>query len=236
MRNLRVAATALSLSLILPLSFAHADTSANIRSSVLDVERYLLLYSDNGDERFWAQMSKAENQLSEQIKTAKSAVTLEAILYTYQEHAGDVRAVYSKKTHNLGTALNQAFEILELLDTFLPADHSGSPPGISDNLRTLAVLDIRQDTPLATASDRETIDSLTRFISSQIDSLASDHPKIYPQVLQRWKYLQTAQRDGKTLLYPFNAQIEYILTKLENCFGPASGCRKVLKAEADPPL
>lgn len=48
MRDLRIIATALSLALIFPLPYAQAGAAANIRSTSLDVERYLLLYGKGG--------------------------------------------------------------------------------------------------------------------------------------------------------------------------------------------
>lgn len=168
-----------------------------------------------GDERFWVRMSEAENQLGEQIKKEKGAATLEAILSTYQGYAETVRAAYSEKDLDLGTSLAQALDIFNLLDSFLPADITSSPPSLADNLRTFAVLSIRQDTPLAKSSDQETIDQLARDIRAQVDSLASQNTGTYQQLPLRWKYLQTAHRDGKPLIYPFNAQIEFMLAQLE---------------------
>ncbi|WP_417662112.1 hypothetical protein [Pseudomonas sp.] len=211
MRDLGIAATALCLALILPLSYAQADTTANIRSTVLDVERYLLLYSNSGDDRFWVQMNQAANQLGEQVKAEKGVATLETILSTYQDYAAGVRAAYSEKDFDLNTSLTQAFDIFSLLDSFLPADTTGSAPSLADNLRAFALLSIRQDTPLAKTNDPETIDQLASDIGVQIDLL----PQAYRQVPLRWKYLQTAHRDGKPLIYPFNAQVEFILAQLE---------------------
>ncbi|WP_339516298.1 hypothetical protein [Pseudomonas sp. RL_15y_Pfl2_60] len=215
MRVLRIAATALSLALVLPLSYAKAAASADIRSTALDVERYLLLYSNGGDERFWTQMSEAQNQLGEQVKAEKGAATLEGILSTYQDYAAKVHAAYHEKNFDLNTSLSQASEIFNLLDSFIPADTTNPPPRLSDNLRAFAVLSIRQDTPLAKASDQQAIDQLASDISAQIDALSTENPKAYQKVPMRWKYLQTAQRNGKPLIYPFNAQIEYMLTQLE---------------------
>ncbi|WP_010487431.1 hypothetical protein [Pseudomonas sp. S9] len=215
MRDLRIAARALSLALILPLSYAKADTSADIRSTALDVERYLLLYSNGGDERFWTQMNEAQNQLGEQIKTEKGAATLEGILSTYQGYADDVRAAYWQNNQDLSTSLAQAFNVFKLLDSFLPADTSSQAPSLADNLRSFAVLSIRQDTPLAETGDQQTIDQLAKRISAQIDALSNKNPKAYQQVPMRWKYLQIAHRNGKPLIYPFNAQIEYMLAQLE---------------------
>ncbi|MCP8465269.1 hypothetical protein NK553_15065 [Pseudomonas sp. ZM23] len=183
-----------------------------------DIERYLLLYSATGDERFLQRLDKLGAAFEKNLDAQKNSTVLKDMWHLYQQALEQVRAAYSQHGVDLKTAVAQTAEVAGLFDKFIVADE-GAPvaPSLADDLRALALLEARQANNKLRgggyAEDVERIAQLQANVEKRYTALPAGESR--DTLLSRWSYLRKSERpDGATLLYPFNAQIEYLLEHL----------------------
>ncbi|WP_447753660.1 hypothetical protein [Pseudomonas nicosulfuronedens] len=193
-----------------------AEASARQSAPLLqDIERYLLLYTATGDDRFLVRLDSLSVVFESQLDAQKQAKALKDIWQLHQQTLKKVRDAYSKKGIDLKEALRQTREVAELFDSFLMSTPDNAPTMIGE-LRELALLEARGanrkllDEPLTTDSRR--IDTLLTSLQGHLDALP-DSPE-RTRLLAHWAYLRKSQVAAGTLLYPFNAQIEYLSSHL----------------------
>ncbi|MNP34479.1 hypothetical protein D3C76_1277680 [compost metagenome] len=185
---------------------------------MLDIQRYLLLYSATGDERFLARLDGLGAVFEEGIAAQKNANTLADIWELYRHTVGKVRDAYTIKDADLKRAVAQTQEVSALFDAFiLESDKADQSPSLADNLRHLALLRVQQANRevLGESPDDGRLDSLYAEIDRQLDSLPAGDAQASSRnerLKKRWQYLRMAANGGQ--LYPFNAQIEYLLAHL----------------------
>lgn len=214
MRFASVILTGLLLTSLLPTA-ANASTA---NAQLQDIERYLLLYSATGDERFLQRLDKLGTEFEKSLDTQKNPTALKDMWHLYQQTLDQVRAAYSQHGVDLKTAVARTAEVAGLFDNFIIADE-GTPatPTLADDLRTLALLEARQANGKLLgdghAEDVERIAQLQANVEKRLTALPAGESR--DALLSRWSYLRKSERpDGATLLYPFNAQIEYLLEHL----------------------
>lgn len=214
MRSIPVLLAGLLLSSALSCTALTAQASARRTDPLLqDIERYLLLYAATGDDRFLVRLDSLGVVFESQLEGQKQAKALKDIWQLHQQTLLKVREAYSRKGINLQQALQQTREVAELFDSFL-ASSSDSAPSMIGELRELALLEARGANrkllgePSATDSQR--IEALRTSLQSHLEALP-DTPE-RNRLLAHWAYLRKSQAAGGTLLYPFNAQIEYLTT------------------------
>ncbi len=130
---------------------------------------------------------------------------------------------YEQSGPALRQALAQALEVSALLQEFRL--QPGAAPGdatLAANLQRLALLQAKRANHRLLGEDtdtlREAIADLQQTIETQFAALPAS---VEGEAMRaRWRYLRLTERPAGTLLYPFNARVEYLLEKLsEN--GPA---------------
>ena len=193
---------------------ANADTS---EASLRDMERYLLLYSATGDERFLSRLDNLGSSFEQQLAQQKNAASLQDIWQLYRQTLEQVRAAYSHKGVDLQRAVAQTQEVAGLFDSFILAREPASQ-GLEDELRELALLEARRANGrllgAGNEGDAARIEVLQERIGERLAALPAGASR--DSLLSRWSYLRKAEKPEGTLLYPFNAQVEYLLAHLPN--------------------
>ncbi|MCP1652133.1 hypothetical protein [Pseudomonas nitroreducens] len=191
---------------------ANADTS---EASLRDMERYLLLYSATGDERFLSRLDNLGSSFEQQLAQQKNAASLQDIWQLYRQTLEQVRAAYSHKGVDLQQAVAQTQEVAGLFDSFILAREPASQ-GLEDELRELALLEARRANGrllgAGNKGDAARIEVLQERIGERLAALPAGASR--DSLLSRWSYLRKAEKPEGTLLYPFNAQVEYLLAHL----------------------
>ncbi|WP_236198997.1 hypothetical protein [Pseudomonas pseudonitroreducens] len=191
---------------------ANADTS---EASLRDMERYLLLYSATGDERFLSRLDNLGSSFEQQLAQQKNAASLQDIWQLYRQTLEQVRAAYSHKGVDLQRAVAQTQEVAGLFDSFILAREPASQ-GLEDELRELALLEARRANGrllgAGNEGDAARIEVLQERIGERLAALPAGASR--DSLLSRWSYLRKAEKPEGTLLYPFNAQVEYLLAHL----------------------
>ncbi|MDH0289835.1 hypothetical protein N7414_11975 [Pseudomonas sp. GD04087] len=191
---------------------ANADTS---EASLRDMERYLLLYSATGDERFLSRLDNLGSNFEQQLAQQKNAASLQDIWQLYRQTLEQVRAAYSHKGVDLQRAVAQTQEVAGLFDSFILAREPVSQ-GLEDELRELALLEARRANGrllgAGNEGDAARIGVLQERIGERLAALPAGASR--DSLLSRWSYLRKAEKPEGTLLYPFNAQVEYLLAHL----------------------
>ncbi|WP_160288518.1 hypothetical protein [Pseudomonas knackmussii] len=210
-RNLLLAA------LMLPgLSLAAGNETAYI---LQDAQRCLLLFTATGDEHFLRPLpslaERYERQLADQ--PGANAMSLWNVWLLHQKSVADARAHYAPGSPQLLDALRQAGKALELLPRFLPVVQDETPP-LADNLRQLALLEAQGANQKLLGGDeqarRTAIAALQGRIEAQLAALPA-HPE-NEALRSHWRYLRLSEHESAPLLYPFNAQLEYLLARLND--------------------
>ncbi len=191
---------------------ANADTS---EASLRDMERYLLLYSATGDERFLSRLDNLGSSFEQQLAQQKNAASLQDIWQLYRQTLEQVRAAYSHKGVDLQRAVAQTQEVAGMFDSFILAREPASQ-GLEDELRELALLEARRANGrllgAGNEGDAARIEVLQERIGERLAALPAGASR--DSLLSRWSYLRKAEKPEGTLLYPFNAQVEYLLAHL----------------------
>lgn len=200
------------------LSGPVSATEASARQTdplLQDIERYLLLYAATGDDRFLTRLDSLGVVFESQLGEQKQARTLKDIWQLHQQTLSKVRDAYSKKDVDLKEALQQTQEVADLFDSFL-GNTSDSAPSIRGELRELALLEARKANrkllgePSTAQSER--IEALCASLQSHLEALPDNPAR--DSLMAHWTFLRKSQAAGGTLLYPFNAQIEYLSSHL----------------------
>ncbi|MBO3276906.1 hypothetical protein [Pseudomonas schmalbachii] len=187
---------------------------------MVDIQRYLLLYSATGDERFLARLDALGPIFEEGISGQRNAASLRDMWGLYRGTVEKVRDAYTSRDVELKSAVSQAREVSALFDAFILVDAGRKrPPSLTGNLRRLALLKALQANRelLGETQDQAELDSLVGAIGKQFDDLPNgdrDASRQHGMLQKRWQYLLLTSNAGHTLLYPFNAQIEYLLAHL----------------------
>lgn len=190
-------------------------------SSMLDINRYQLLYSATGDDRFLERMGSAGKRFEASLQGRQDADALRALWSDYQQGSKKLLADLSAHKLNPQSEMAQSLKLSETFDAYLQAHPQTAAPELADNLRTRALLTARLanlrkvDNSRADAEEQK-IKALDASIQQQIAALAKANAALSSDLANRWHYLQISQSNGKLLLYPFNAQIESMLGKLQN--------------------
>lgn len=95
---------------------ANADT---IDARLQDLDRYLLLYSATGDERFLDRFHDLGADFEKSLTSQKNAAALKDVWQRSREALETVRAAYSQSGVDLKQALAQSREVSELLDSII---------------------------------------------------------------------------------------------------------------------
>lgn len=208
-------ASALIASLLLAGLLPRAANADAIDANLRDMERYLLLYSATGDERFLTRLDRLGPNFEQQLSQQKNATNLQDLWQLYRQTLEQVRAAYSQKGVDLRHAVAQTREVAGLFDTFILA-REPAPQGPEDQLRELALLEARRANGrlLGKESEGDTtrIKALQELIGERLAALPAGASR--DSLLSRWSYLRKAEKPEGTLLYPFNAQVEYLLAHL----------------------
>jgi len=215
MRHVSTLLASLLLAGLLPRA-ANADAYADsTQASLRDMERYLLLYSATGDERFLTRLDNLGPPFEQQLAQQKNATSLQDIWQLYRQTLDQVRAAYLHKGVDLQHAVAQTREVAGLFDSFILSRES-APSALEDELRELALLEARRANGRLlgqeTAGDAARIDELQKLIGERLAALPAGASR--DSLLSRWSYLRKAEKPEGTLLYPFNAQVEYLLAHL----------------------
>ena len=181
-----------------------------------DIERYLLLYSATGDERFLDRLNSLGVVFEQKLAVQDQATALKDIWQLYQQTLAKVKDAYTKKGVDLKLAVKQTREVADLFSAFLAPDAAATAPQPGGDLRELALLEARKANAklLGAPSDAETkrIGELRESLQRQLEALPAGADR--EKLLMRWAYLRKTETADGTLLYPFNAQIEYLSTHL----------------------
>ncbi|MFR0691065.1 hypothetical protein ACLUTX_16825 [Enterobacterales bacterium AE_CKDN230030158-1A_HGKHYDSX7] len=208
-------ASALIASLLLAGLLPRAANADAIDANLRDMERYLLLYSATGDERFLTRLDSLGTRFEEQLAKQKNAASLQDLWKLYQQTLDQVRAAYSRKDVDLQQAVAQTREVAGLFDSFILAREPGAP-GLENELRELALLEARRANGRLLGKqggdDAQRINELQGAIGERLAALPAGASR--DSLLSRWSYLRKAEKPEGTLLYPFNAQVEYLLAHL----------------------
>ena len=208
-------ATALIASLLFAGLLPRAANADAVDASLRDMERYLLLYSATGDERFLSRLDNLGHSFEEQLAQQKNAGALQDLWQLYRQTLQQVREAYSLKGVDLRQAVARTQEVAGLFDSFVLA-REPAPQGLEDELRELALLEARQANRRLLGRDLEDagerIEALQEKIGERLAALPAGASR--DSLLSRWKYLRKAEKPEGTLLYPFNAQVEYLLAHL----------------------
>lgn len=205
-------------SLVLASLLPRAANADSVDASLQDIERYLLLYSATGDERFLVRLDNLGTTFEQSLGQQKNAGALKDMWQLYRQALDRVRAAYSQPGVDLKVALAQTQEVAGLFDSFIIADKTAkTAPTLADDLRELALMEARQANRKLLGGleekDSSRIAQLQEAVEKQLNTLPAGPAR--DTLLSRWTYLRKAERsDGGTLLYAFNAQIEYLLAHL----------------------
>lgn len=207
--------------LLLPNMGQAADQdSQKIAATLLDAQRCLLLFSATGDEHFLRPLPRLAERYEKALadQPGANAMTLWNIWLTHQQSVTEAKVYYAAGSPRLQNALQQAAKAVELLPKFIPLTQGDTPPTLADNLRQLALLEAKGANPSAIGGDaqarRETIADLQRRIDAELAArpVTPDNEALR----SHWRYLRLTERESGTLLYPFNAQVENLLARLND--------------------
>ncbi|MFJ3054240.1 hypothetical protein [Pseudomonas nitroreducens] len=208
-------ASALIASLLLTGLLPRAANADTTDASLRDMERYLLLYSATGDERFLTRLDNLGTSFEQQLAQQKNAASLQDLWQLYRQTLEQVRAAYVQKGVDLQHAVAQTREVAALFDSFILA-REALTPGLENELRELALLEARRANERLlgkeTGDDAKRIGELQERIGERLAALPAGASR--DSLLSRWSYLRKAEKPEGTLLYPFNAQVEYLLAHL----------------------
>ncbi|MFV3412783.1 hypothetical protein ACQCLI_23215 [Pseudomonas nitroreducens] len=211
MRRLSALLSCLLLSTTAATALAGEPERLTTDPLMQDIERYLLLYSATGDERFLTRLDNLGTTFADKLAAQRNATALKDIWALYQQTLAKVRDAYNKKGGDLPTAVRQTREVAQLFDSFLEAGADTSSK-LHIDLRELALLEARKANGklLGESADEESqrILALQQDIQSQLEAMPAGNER--DALLMRWTYLRKAEGPSGTLLYPFNAQIEYL--------------------------
>lgn len=209
--------SALLASLVLASLLPRAANADTVDARLQDIERYLLLYSATGDERFLQRLDNLGSAFEQSLGEQKNAAALKDMWQLYRQALERVRAAYSQRGVDLKDALAQTHEVAGLFDDFIVSDKPAkATPTLADELRELALLEARQANRKllggAEQSEAARIAQLQGDVEKQLAALPDGPAR--DTLLSRWAYLRKAEKPEGTLLYPFNAQVEYLLAHL----------------------
>ncbi|MDF3935545.1 hypothetical protein [Pseudomonas citronellolis] len=209
----------LILSLLIPLLavIAPGAAFASFDTTLQAAQRYLLLYSATGDERFLLRLENLDARFQAQVDAQGNSATLRDVWELYGETVRRVADGYISSGRALREALAQALEVSALLQELrIDTPAAGGAAGLADNLQRLALLQAR------IANRRllgEEVGGLQERIAGVRDTLEAQFAALpsTPEgeaMRARWRYLRLTERPTGTLLYPFNAQVEHLLERL----------------------
>lgn len=208
-------ACTLIASLLLAGLLPRAANADAVDAGLRDMERYLLLYSATGDDRFLTRLDGLAPSFEQQLSQQKNAANLKDLWQLYRQTLEQVRAAYSQKDVDLQNAVAQTREVAGLFDTFILA-REPVRQGLEDELRELALLEARRANGRLlgkeSGEDAARIGELQVQIGERLAALPAGASR--DSLLSRWSYLRKAEKPEGTLLYPFNAQVEYLLAHL----------------------
>jgi hypothetical protein len=208
-------ACALIASLLFAGLLPRAANADVIDASLQDMERYLLLYSATGDPRFLDRLDNLGTSFEQDLAQQKNASSLQDLWQLYRQTLDRVRAAYTQKDVDIRQAVQQTQEVAGLFDSFILA-RSPAPQGLEGELRELALLEARRANgrllEAEDGKDAQRIGELQERIGERLAALPAGASR--DSLLSRWSYLRKAEKPEGTLLYPFNAQVEYLLAHL----------------------
>lgn len=191
-----------------------------IAGTLMDAQRCLLLFAATGDEHFLGLLPRLTDRLDKQLadQPGANAMPLWNLWLLHQQAVASARAHYAPGGPQLQAALRQAESVVAQLPTYLPQVQAGTTPELSDDLRELALLEAQNANQKLLEGDankrREQIARLQRNIDLQLSARPASAET--ESLRTRWRYLRLTERENGTLLYPFNAQLEYLLTRLSD--------------------
>lgn len=197
---------------------AHAAVAPSDTASLTDAGRYLLFFGATGDERFQARLESVGKRLDDSLAHSQDAA-LSELWRNYRQASQKLQSTFATQKLTAQARMSQSLAVEEPLSAYLKA-HPASAPSLADNLRLHALLSAREaslrnvDTPRADAEAAQ-IKTLDASIEQQIVALEHSAPALQADLNNRWHYLQVGQKGGKLLPYPFNAQIDAMLGKLD---------------------
>lgn len=213
----------LSLLLSLLASLPTAALADRFDATLQAAQRYLLLYSATGDERFLKRLERLDEAFQGLVAEQHNGETLQDIWSLYGETVAQVQSGYEKSGPALREALAQALEVSALLQEFrLQPDAAPAEASLAANLQRLALLQAKRANQRLLGEDTDTLRGTIADLQQTIETQFAALPDTAEgeAMRARWRYLRLTERPAGTLLYPFNAQVEYLLEKLgEN--GPA---------------
>ncbi|MFV0456467.1 MAG: hypothetical protein ACK5NQ_16040 [Pseudomonas sp.] len=201
--------------LILASTLVQAANTTSIDTYLWDIERYLLLYSATGDERFMVRLNELDTAFKQRLKAQKNASALEDMRLLYLQELKRVQEAYLHSREDLESSVAKLLEVIGLFDSFIIEDRLEEETStLTDDLRQLALLEARQaNNKLLGATQEDNgmrITQLQDKIEAQITALDHRDPSL------RWTFIRKSQRpNGDTLLFIFNAQIEYLINHLD---------------------
>ncbi|CDF86501.1 hypothetical secreted protein [Pseudomonas knackmussii B13] len=205
---------------LLTLLGAQAQAAAPVSSqaSLIDANRYLLLLSATGDERFQTYMENTGKRLDASL-AANQDPALRELWSNFQQGSRKLVGSFATQKLTAQQKMSQSLALEEPVTAYLKA-HPQATPTLADNLRLRALLaareaNLRSADPKQADAEAEQIKALDAGIQQQIDGLAKADPTLHADLSNRWHYLQVSQKNGKLLPYPFNAQIDAMLGKLD---------------------
>lgn len=204
--------------LLLPgLSLGAANQTALI---LQDAQRCLLLFAATGDEHFLRPLPTLadgyEKQLADQ--PGANALPLWNLWLLHQKAVDDARAHYSPGSPQLQNAVRQGAAAIDQLPKFLPEAPDGEVPTLANNLRQLALLEAQGANQKLLGGDeparRKAIAALQQRIEEQLAARPATPEN--EALRSHWRYLRLSEHESATLLYPFNAQLEFLLARLSD--------------------
>lgn len=205
---------------LLTLLGAQAQAAAPVSSqaSLIDANRYLLLLSATGDERFQTYMENTGKRLDASL-AANQDPALRELWSNFQQGSRKLVGSFATQKLTAQQKMSQSLALEEPVTAYLKA-HPQAAPTLADNLRLRALLaareaNLRSADPKQADAEAAQIKALDAAIQQQIDALEKSDPPLHADLSNRWHYLQVSQKNGKLLPYPFNAQIDAMLGKLD---------------------
>lgn len=197
---------------------AQAAAPVNSQASLIDANRYLLLFSATGDERFQGYMENAGKRLDASL-AANNDPALQELWNNFQQGSRKLVGSFATQQLTAQAKMTQSLALEEPVTAYLKT-HPQATPTLADNLRMRALLaareaNLRSADPKQADAEAEQIKALDAGIQRQIDALQKTDAPLHTDLSTRWHYLLVSQKNGKLLPYPFNAQIDAMLGKLD---------------------